>query len=181
VSTTKKFVLAADGSNAQEIAEGILSPVKKAAFRAILSTAIRVVQQIVTTWIPMQKRQPVDRGAYRAGWRAKKDPEGAIIMNTVPYSGIIEDGARAENIKISRAMIAALAAWVLRKGLVKKGKGKAGKATAQKEAESAAWAIATSMKKKGIFGPKGLQVLNSALAGVEYFFEQELERELNRL
>jgi hypothetical protein len=170
-----------DISEAEEVARYLNLSLEKVAKRAILATAFRVVERITTVIIPKEPRQPVDRGAFRAAWRAKKDPDGAIVTNSMPYASVIEYGARAENIKISRAMIMALAAWVLRKGLVKKGKGAAGKQKASEEAEGVAWAIARSMKKKGIFdGGKGLRILEKAMVGLEKYFAEELARELGR-
>ncbi len=143
---------------------------------------MRVLQHITTVVIPAEPRQPVDRGAYRAAWKVKKEPDGATITNTLPYAAVIEYGARAENIKIGRAMIDALAAWVLRKGLVGKGgRGKAAKASAQKEAVGMAWAIAKKMKKRGIYnGGKGLRVLEKAMTIVKTAFADELKREIER-
>ncbi len=152
-----------------------------AAERAILASALAVVAKIVNVVIPAEPRQPVDRGAFRAGWRAKAVSKGAQITNTMPYSEVIEYGARAENIKIGRKMIEALAEWVLRKGLVGKGKGKAGKIAAKAAAIGMAWAIAQSMKKKGIFnGGTGLRVLEKGLKGIEEIFARELKTEIGR-
>ncbi len=175
--TTVKF----DISQADEVAKYLGVSIEKVAERAILATAIGVVARITTVIIPAEPRQPVDRGAYRAAWRAKKVPGGAQVQNLLPYAAIIEYGARAQNIKISAAMIKALAEWVIRKGIVGRGKGKAGKAAAQAEAISMAWAIAKSMKKRGIFnGGTGLRVLEKALKGVQRLFAQELKAEIQR-
>lgn len=173
---TKKFKI----SQADEVGKYLEDSIDKIARRALFGVANRVVARITTVIIPKEPRQPVDRGAYRAAWKAKKDPDGAIVSNSMPYSSIIEHGARAENIKIGRAMIKALAAWVLRKGIVAKGKGREGKAKAALDAEKVAWAIAKKMKKRGIFGERGLRVLEKAMAFVANDFAEEIAREIAR-
>lgn len=181
--TTVKF----DISEAEELAKHLGFSIDKVALRAIHSTALRIVQHITTVVIPSEPHQPVDRGLYRAGWRAKQYEKGSYVHNPVPYAAIVEYGARAENVKISRLMIIALTGWVLRKGLVKPqvtGKGKAAKAAklaAAQEAERMAWAIAMAMKKRGIFNQgKGLRVLEKALKIVQAAFAQELKDEIAR-
>lgn len=181
--TTVKF----DISEAEELAKYLGFSIDDVALRAIHSTALRVVQHITTVVIPAEPHQPVDRGLYRAGWRAKRFEKGAYVYNPVPYAPIIEYGAKAERVKISRLMIIALTGWVLRKGLVKPavtGRGKAAKAAklaAAQEAEAMAWAIAMAMKKRGIFNHgKGLRVLEKALKIVQNAFAQELKDEIAR-
>ncbi len=176
--TTVKF----DISQAEELAKYLNKSIDKVAKRAILAVAHRIVSHITTVIIPAEPRPPVDRSLYRAGWKAKGDPHGATVTNGVPYAGVIEHGARAANVKISRAMIKALALWVIRKGLVKPtGKGKKAKAAATNEATRIAWAIAMKMKKNGIFNQgKGLKVLERALKIVTHAFAQELKREIQR-
>lgn len=174
---TAKF----DISEAEELARYLGLSLDKVARRAVLSLAHRLVQHITTYVIPREPRQPVDRGLFRAGWKAKKVPEGAYVYNGMPYAGIIEYGAKAENVKISRAMIIALTGWVLRKGLVKGGRGKKAKAAANASATKVAWAIAMSMKKKGIFnGGQGLRVLEKAMKILQHGFAGELKREIER-
>jgi Bacteriophage HK97-gp10, putative tail-component len=171
-----------DISEAEEVARYLGFSIDAVAKRAILATANRVVQHITTQIIPNTSPQPVDRGAFRAGWKAKKDPDGAEVRNTLPYASIIEYGARAENIKIGRKMIEALAAWVRRKGIggSKTASGRVRRPSVE-EATSIAWAIAKTMQKKGIFnGGKGLRVLERALVIVQNAFAQELKTELER-
>lgn len=184
---TMKF----DISEAEELARQLGFSIDKAANRAVLSLALRVVQHITTYVIPREEPQPVDRGAYRAGWRAKREPDGATIKNTLPYAGVIEFGARAEHIKIGKKMIDALEAWVLRKGIglsrtPPQGKmtRKEMKAARQKEARKVAWAIAVAMLKKGIFNRQdergGLRVLEKGLKIAKHAFADELRREIER-
>lgn len=149
--------------------------------RAILGAAIKVVQRATAVVIPGEPRPPIDRRIYAAGFQAKPLPDGALVKNTAPHAGIIEDGARAENIKIGAKMIAALTAWIIRKGLVPRKKGKGGKEDQLKQARQIAWAIAINMKAKGIFNEgKGLKILEKALKGVEADFANELRREIGR-
>lgn len=171
-----------DISQSEEVAKHLEMSIEDVGKRALLATAMRVVQHITTVIIPQQKPQPVDRGAYRAGWRAKRIPEGAEVVNTVLQSLFIEDGVRGENVKIGRKMIDALAAWVRRKGIGSK-PGKNGKMRKPSvdEARDIAWAIAVAMKKKGIFnGGAGFKVLAKALKIVENAFAQELKTEIER-
>lgn len=131
---------------------------RKKAGRALYSAGLRGVQVLQTQLIPAAVPKPVDRGVYRAGWRCDPlmreggDINGAEIYNVEPTAALIEKGVRAENIKIGRAMIDALAEWVLRKGIVsKKVTKKRSKSMVANEARQAAWAIAVSLKRKGIF------------------------------
>lgn len=157
---------------------------KKAAMRGLLSAGHRVVAHIVNDIIPHEPRVPVDRGIYRAGWRVRKVADGVLVYNATPAAGIIEDGARAENIKIGRAMIEALTAWIIRKGLIKtvKTRDDAGRFTNAKrdaDARQMAWAIAQSMKKKGIFNKgQGLKILARARKRIPEFLEEEVRREI---
>jgi hypothetical protein len=160
-----------DISQAEEMAKKLGIDINKAAKRAVLSTAMRVVQKITTVTIPAEPRPPIDRRAYAAGWVAKPTADGAMIQNTVPYASVIEYGARSENIKIGKLMLDALEGWVRRKGI---GKG-------EMEPRQVAWAIAISMTKRGIFnGGKGLRILEKALNGIEALFAEELKREIGR-
>jgi hypothetical protein len=150
----------------------------KAAERGLFAAALHTVEVIQTEIIPAEPRIPVDRGIYKAGWRAKKIPRGAMVYNRTPHAVIIEHGARAENIKIGRAMIDALAGWVIRKGLTGAAKG------AEKHAEGRriAWAIAQSMKKKGIFNEgNGLKILEKARKRIPEFIVEEVTRELEKV
>jgi hypothetical protein len=164
--------------------KGKVEDFHEAALKGVFAAAQRTVQYIVTTLIPNEPRPPVDRGAFRAGWRAGKLPNGAIVQNTLPYASVIEHGARAENVKISHAMIEALTQWVMRKGLAGKaprGKG-ARRAEYEVEAKNIAWAIAVSMKRRGIFNNgQGLQILARAENMIEKFVREEVRREMDRV
>jgi hypothetical protein len=156
---------------------------RKAVSAGMLAAAYRGVQYIVSDIIPSFGHPPVDRGLYRAGWRAGKLGSGAYIENKTPIASIIEQGARAKNIRISRAMITALAAWVKRKGIggrqvtSKDGRTRHVKAS-QAEATSIAWAIAKSFQKKGIFPPRGLRVMEKASKKFPAFISEEVSKKL---
>lgn len=128
---------------------------RKDAGLSLYSAALRGVSVIQTQLIPARVPQPVDRGLYRAGWRAEPFVEGDAIMgadiyNVEPWAVFIEKGVRAANVKIGGAMLRALAEWATRKGIVK----------GNDDPKKVAWAIAKSMQKKGIFkGGAGLGVL----------------------
>jgi hypothetical protein len=146
---------------------------RDAAERGLRSAGLKLVAHIQNEIIPETKpREPVDRGAYRAGWRSTPGKGFVLVHNTLPYASIIEYGARAANIKVGRKMIEALMGWVRRKGL----------ATGKDNVRQAAWAIAMAMRKRGIFnGGKGLRVLERALKSAPRFIREEVDRELAKL
>lgn len=149
--------------------------------KALISTAVRLVQVINTETIPQTlPYPPVDRGIYRAGWRVEAKPNTVFLVNTVLHSVFIEDGVKAENVKPGRKMITALAGWVKRKGLLE-GTNKKGP---DAEAQGIAWGIAKKMQKVGIFGgsgsPTGYHVAGRAIAKFGTFFNEEFARELKK-
>jgi len=139
--------------------------------RGIYSAAVLTHQEIVVRLIPGEKPPPVDRGAYRAGWRVEMTEEGADIVNKVPQAAIIELGVRAANVKPGKAMIDALAEWARRKGLLGKGVRRD-----DPQLRGVAWAIATAMRKgKGIFVRAGREGLRIAERGKEFFEKKAVE------
>lgn len=157
-----------------------------AARRGLLSAAQRTVAHIQNEIIPATTPLPVARGVYRAGWRAEATANGAVIINDVPHAPMVENGVRAGNVKPGRAMIDALTEWVRMKGIggkvvaSKGGRSRLVRATPD-EARSIAWAVAMSMKKKGIFdGGKGLGIMRRAAAQIPGFVRDEVRRELER-
>lgn len=163
--------------------EHVSGGIRKAAMRGALSASMRLVQHITTEIIPKETPQPVDRGHYRSGFEFEATDDGADVFNTIPYASIIENGARADNIKIGRVMIDAIAQWIIRKGLVGKARGAKAKADQITEARNIAWAIATAMKKRGIFnrnGFEGLRVVEKAMLKAREFLEEEISREITR-
>jgi len=141
---------------------------RSAAIKGLRSAALRGVQIIITEIIPSRVPQPVDRGLYRAGWKQMpiggKSP-GDVIYNHEPHAMLVDRGVRASNVKIGRAMIAALAEWAKRKGF--------------EHPESAAWGIAKKMKERGIFGQTGLGILALLNARLPEVVREEVTREIN--
>lgn len=149
---------------------------QRAQLAAVQAAALQVVEDIQTRLIPGAKPPPVDRGVYRAGWRMRPKKWGAEVANAVPHAGFVEHGVRGSNVKPGRKMIDALAAWAKRKGLVK-GKGKG----AVMAARSVAFAIARSMRRRGIFNRgKGFGILRRALLPVQKYVQRELKREMDK-
>jgi hypothetical protein len=149
--------------------------------RGILSAAFRGLGVIQNEIIPAEKPQPVDVGAYRAAWHVEATDRGADLVNSLPYASVIEHGARPENVKIGRKMIEALAEWARRKGFAPAAIPKGGDPA--KAYEGVAWAIATAMKRRGIFnrdGVQGLHVADKAIARIRGFLQEEVTREINR-
>jgi hypothetical protein len=156
---------------------------EQVAVRGLQSTAMRMHSFILTVLIPKEPRIPVDRGIYRAGWRFKPEKKGAMVYNVAPHAAHVEWGVPAENVKAGKKMIEALTAWVIRKRIVKaKGRSPAAKASAEAEARQVAFAIAQSMKKKGIFnGGKGLRILARASEKIPMWAREEIALELKRM
>jgi hypothetical protein len=149
-----------------------------AAERGLEAAAHRVVETIQTEVIPREERIPVDRGIYRAGWRARKTEGGALVYNNSPHAPFIEDGVVGSKVKPGRKMIDALAAWVRRKGLT----GGARKEEKIAESRRIAFAIAKSMQAKGIFnGGQGLKILEKGMRRAKEFMEEEVKAEIERL
>jgi hypothetical protein len=158
-----------------------------AAKRGLLSAAVRTVAYVQNDLIPAALPQPVDRGTYRAGWRAEPRPGGAAVVCDAPHAALIEGGVRAANVKPGRAMVQAIAEWARRKGLggrMVQGKGgttRFKKAT-EDEATQIAWAIVRSMQKRGIFdGGRGLGIFKKAKEQIPRFIREEVARELRKV
>jgi hypothetical protein len=160
--------------------------VRRAAMAGLVSAGYRLVEHIVADVMPSFGHPPIDRSAYRAGWRVRKGPGYVVVENLTLQAAFIEHGVRPGNVKIGRKMIKALTAWVKRKGLGgRMVKGKDGRArhvkASSKEAEGIAWAIAKSFQKTGIFGPKGFQVLKKASRQAPRFMREEVQAKLREL
>jgi hypothetical protein len=167
--------------DAGKLTDHLKKTIHTAAMQGVVSAAFRIVGIIQNEIIPEEKPQPVDQGAYRAGWIVGYTAKGADVYNVAPHAPIIEFGARASNIKIGRAMIEALSEWVVRKGLVAKSAGNIQASALENEAQRAAWAIAMSMKKRGIFnreGNAGLGVLKKAKLRIPAVLAEEVAAEI---
>lgn len=155
---------------------------EKVAVRGVQSAAMRMHTFILTVLIPQEPRIPVDRGIYIAGWRFKPEKNGAQVYNVAPHAAHVEYGVPGANVKPGKVMLAALTEWVLRKQIVPKGKGAAGKAAAQVKARETASAIMWALKKKGIFnGGKGLRILERATDKIPMFVSEEIRLEMQRM
>jgi hypothetical protein len=165
--------------------EDVGKEVRAAASRGLLAAAHRTVAHIVGSIIPSLPHPPVDRGIYRAAWRAKKDGDGAVVENLAPHAGFIEYGVRAGSVKPGRAMIDALTKWVKRRGLggrvVTSSGGTRHVRASDAEARSIAFAIARSMQKRGIFAPRGLRVLERAGKMIPHFISAEVAAEMHKM
>jgi hypothetical protein len=145
---------------------------EKAALRGLLSTAMRLHQTIITQIIPARSPQPVDRGVFRAGWRAylttEMGKECAVIENRELHAAFIEHGVRASNVKGGRRVREILAEWALRKHYVSN----------EIEAHSFAFNLLRKMKQRGVFnGGQGFGILKEA---TEYYAPQFLPEEVAR-
>lgn len=161
----------------KQVGELLEAAAMKGAKRGLRSAALRMVGVIVNDVIPSEPRPPVDRRIYAAGFRVEPSADDMLqydVVNTVPYAGLIEKGVSPNNVKIGRAMLAALASWAERKGLASNGV----------EAQRMAWAIAKSMQKKGIFGQGGfgLHIVQKALLKMidNKYIQEEVVREVQR-
>ncbi len=143
------------------------SRLRRAALDGLYSAALRSVQAIQTTIVPSRSPAPIDRGLFRAGWKARREPDGATIENLEPHAPFIEWGVRAGAVKPGPAMIRALVEWVERKGLASGG-----------EATRAAWRIARAMQARGIFrGGRGFRILETLR---EWYLARFVEEEVGR-
>lgn len=144
----------------------------RAGVDGLFSASLRSVQAIQSVIVPSLSPQPVDRGLFRAGWRAVRESWGATIENLEPHAAFVEYGVRAGAVKIGAATIRALTEWVERKRLA-----------SGKEAIDAAWRIARAMQARGIFqGGKGFRVMRTLREWyLERFIQEEIARELERV
>ena len=105
-------------NEAQQMLTLVGKEMREAASRGLLSAAHRAVEHIVSDIIPGLEHPPVDRGHYRASWRAKRDgPSAAVVESISPYAPMIEWAIRPGRLHPGRKVIDALAEWVKRKRL----------------------------------------------------------------
>lgn len=167
-----------------QLARSVAERLRASADRGLLSAVVRLQNLIVTDIIPAEDPPPVDTRTYANAWLEKpvKIDGGYMLKNTMPYAAVIDGGARAENIKIGRAMIEALSEWAFRKGMVGRPRGPAARARAMADAVGVAWAIARSMQKRGIFNRdgKGLRISEKAAKLAPEIAREEIQREVSR-
>lgn len=104
-----------------------------------------------------------DTGRYHAGWRSGPIPNGANVFNVQPYSGIIDYGRRPA--PVGREGIRNLEAWARRKLKLN-----------PKEARAAAFAIAKTLKERGLNARK---VMSGATNEMTELVEKEILHELD--
>lgn len=145
---------------------------REAALDGILSAALRSVQIITTQEVQKASPVPIDRGVYRAGWRAEKITNGAAILNTVPWAVFIEFGVKGSSVKIGRRAIQQVSEWAHRRlGL------------SDAEAKHAAFAILNAAKKRGIFrNGSGLRILETyTKQRLPAILKAEVERQIAKV
>ena len=122
--------------NYRDVAKFIPSIAKSrhvAAVRAIRSTMQTRARVIVREEINATRPNiPVDRGDYLRSWRAENVEDGAKVFSTSPYASVVDGGRRPGTMPNVQALIG----WAHRHGM--------------EPAKNAAWAIAISIKKRGI-------------------------------
>lgn len=101
-----------------------------------------------------------DLGVYKNSHKFARTEDGAVTYNDAPHSGIVEEGARPHY--VSREGVEALKRWCVRKlGL------------SEKEADSAAWAIAN---KIAAVGTTGRFLYRDSQGVAREYYDQELAR-----
>ena len=110
-----------------------------------------------------------------------------MIFNDSPHAPIIEYGRRP-GAPIGRKMVQALAEWAKRHGLTvdtvkvdKRGRESVVTRKARgDELMQIAFVIALAIKRRGLYGGKGLRILEKALKMAPQFLAEEVRRELAR-
>lgn len=145
---------------------------RKAASKGLYSAALRSVNLITTQEISRISPAPIDRAIYKAGWRAERDGDGAVISNAVPYAAAIEYGVPAANVVISNRALQQIGEWAMRKLGVPK-----------ERAPVVARRIMLKMQKRGIFRRgEGLKILETFVRErLPDVIRDEVQRELAKL
>ena len=149
--------------------------VHKAAMDAAYEAALYGVQQIQAVIIPsLTPHPPVNRGLYKASWKAMRTANGARIYNRqYPQAPLIEYGVPAENVKPGMAMQIAIAEWLTMKGLTFR--------NPDDTVARVAFLISMKLKQTGIFnGGKGFHVLDRVLPRVHDMFGKAFQRRAER-
>lgn len=147
----------------------------KAAMDAAYEAALYGVQQIQAVIIPsLQPHPPVNRGLYKASWKAMRTGKGARIYNRqYPQAPLIEFGVPAENVKPGMAMQIAIAEWLTMKGLTFR--------NPEDTVARVAFLISMKLKQTGIFNKgKGYHVLDRVMPRVHDMFGKAYQRRAER-
>jgi hypothetical protein len=146
--------------------QGVAKDLRKIARDCALTACARGAEELQVKIIPSLKpHPPINRRLYLNSWRYEFTKNGARLFNREKVAPLIEFGVRAENVKIGRAMIAALSEWVAMKNLLKDNSNASVEdRQATKSVQSVAWAIAKKMKRRGIFNNgQGFHVLDAVM------------------
>jgi hypothetical protein len=100
-----------------------------------------------------------DTGIYKNSHRASRTEDGSVVYNDAPHSGIVEMGTRPHF--VGKDGIEALKKWCMRKLRL-----------SEKEAQGAAWAIATKIAK---YGTVGRWVYRDSQDKALEFYREELQ------
>lgn len=136
-----------------------IAGVRPAAMKACYAAALRGRTIVVATIGATTPYPPVDRGVFRASFKAERAPDGATLFSDAPHAAFVEYGCRPH-----WAPLAPLLAWVKRRGLAKKG-----------EAYGVARAIQVAIARRGM---KPRKVVARSLDQIERAFGEELDRAL---
>lgn len=110
----------------------------------------------------------IDTGLYLAAWATSPIEKGVRVFNSRPYSGVIESGRRPS--AVSREGIRNIKGWAKRKLQL-----------SDAEAESAAWAIASTLREKQLVPRKVMtSIEENMIEAVEAELLHELDVELAR-
>lgn len=130
-----------------------------ATLRACYAAALRGRTIIMDTIGATAPYPPVDRGVFRASFRAERAPDGATLFSDAPHAAFIEYGCRPH-----WAPIGPLIEWVKRKKLAK-----------GSEAYGIARAIQIAIARRGM---KPRKVVVRSLDRISQALHEELDRAL---
>lgn len=148
---------------------------KPAAIRGLQSCAMRAIvelQQRTRTAPPANpagigQGGAVDTGGFLRSWRSVTTDTGVDLYNDAPHGAVVERGRRAGR---KRPPISVIARWLMRRlGL------------GAREARTRAFAVANSIKRRGLIGRKIMKSAKQSLIDMAAEeIRHELEVELSR-
>lgn len=129
---------------------GMVAEAVKTIRRVVKLYGPRFIQEEITSLA----KPPVDRGTYRRSFRFDDVKDGAVIYNFAPYAPVLEYGRRPGQ---KAPPIAAIAAWIERKGIAAqfgpRQRGAGGRAAAMRrkaQVRALAYVIARQIKRRGM-------------------------------
>ena len=140
---------------------------REAAMRGLHSTALHAQQKIQTDFIYNTgwRYPPIDKKGYRASWNVRRRGWQVVIKSDAPHAGLIEYGRRPQDPrKIGRAMLANLEDWAKRHGF--------------QDPKRAAWALARSINRRGLWAPQGLRIFEKAVLFMRADMVSEVKAEI---